>query len=159
MKLDKLVNLGIPVLCGALLVVIVGLIFLQVVLRNCFDLSMNWSDEISQFCLTWLILLGTIWATKNGQHLNTGIKLQRKLNERQIQMIDGILALVIIIFAAVVAYQSVIFAFSVMGVASMSLPWLKMGCVFIVVPIAMLSVCYYYGKSFFKNLASIFKKN
>jgi TRAP-type C4-dicarboxylate transport system permease small subunit len=159
MKLEKLVNSGIPILCGALLVIIVGLIFLQVVLRNCFALSMNWSDEISQFSLTWLILLGAIWGTKNGQHLNTGIKLQRKLNEKLVQMIDGILALVIIIFVAVVAYQGAIFAFTVMGIASMSLPWLKMGCVFIVLPIAMLSMCYYYVKFFFKNLVSIFKKD
>jgi TRAP-type C4-dicarboxylate transport system permease small subunit len=159
LKLERMVDSVIPVICGVLLVVVVGLIFLQVVLRNCFNLSMNWSDEISQFCLTWLILLGAIWATKNGQHLNTGIKLQRKLNEKLIKMIDGILALVIIIFVAVVAYQGAIFAFSVMGIASLSLPWLKMGCVFIVLPIAMLGVCYYYVKIFFKNLASIFKKD
>jgi TRAP-type C4-dicarboxylate transport system permease small subunit len=159
MKLAKIINFGIPILCGVLLVLMVTLTFLQIVLREFFNSGIAWSDDVSQFCMTWLALFGSIWLTKNGQHLNTGIKLHQKLNERQICLIDGILALVIAITAAVVAYQSAIFSFSAMVIKSTSVSWLKMGYVFIALPLAMLATCYYYLKSFFKNLASIFKKN
>ena len=159
MKLGKLINSGIPILCGVMLVLMVALTFLQIVFREVFDFSMNWSDEIEQFSMTWLTLFGSILITKNDQHINTGIKLHQKLNERQICLIDGILALVIAGSAAVIVYQSAIFSFTAMGIASLSLSWLKMGYVFIALPLAMLAVFYYYLKSFFKNLAFILKKD
>jgi TRAP-type C4-dicarboxylate transport system permease small subunit len=106
-----------------------------------------------------MVLFGSIWATKNNQHLNTGFKLHRKLNERQICLIDSILALIIAICAAVVAYRSAIFSFMSMDFAIVSLSWLKMGYIFISLPLAMLGICYYYLKSFFKNLGIIFKKD
>jgi C4-dicarboxylate transporter DctQ subunit len=159
MKPEKLVSCGIPILSGVLLAGIVGVTFLQIVLREFFNFSLNWSDEISQFCMTWLALVGSIWVTKNDKHLNTGIKLHRKLRKRQICLIDAILALVIVGIAAVVAYKSAIFSFSAMGMDFLSLPGLKMGWAFIALPLFMLAVCYYYTKSFFKNLVLVFKKD
>jgi TRAP-type C4-dicarboxylate transport system permease small subunit len=159
MKLEKLINSGIPFLCGALLVVMVGLTFLQIVLRNLFSSGMSWSDEISQFCMTWMVLFGSIWASKNNLHLNTGLKLHQKLNEKQACLIDGLLDLVLVAVGAVVAYQTVMFAFTALGIESLSLSWVKMGYVFIAMPLAMLGLCYYSLKSFFKNLAGIFKKD
>jgi TRAP-type C4-dicarboxylate transport system permease small subunit len=158
MKLGKLIDPGIPIFGGALLAMMVVLTFLQIVLRECFHLTLNWSDEVARFCLTWLALFGSIWATKNNQHLNTGLKLHKKLNERQISLIDGILDLVIAFIAAVVAYQTAIFAFTTMGADSLSIPWLKMGYVFIALPLFMLAVVYYYLISFFKNITRNFKK-
>jgi TRAP-type C4-dicarboxylate transport system permease small subunit len=158
MKLEKVVNCGIPIICGALLVIIVMVTFLQIVLRNCFDLGLAWYDNVSQYSMSWMVLFSTIWLTKNNQHLNTGLKLHQKLKKRLVCLIDGILALLVASIAAVVTYQSTIFAFSSMSIESLALPWLKMGYVFIMLPIAMLSVFYYYLRSFFKNLASLFKK-
>jgi TRAP-type C4-dicarboxylate transport system permease small subunit len=159
MKLDKLINSGIPIICGALLVVIVTVTFMQIVLRNIFDSGLPWYDDVAQFSMSWMVLFSTIWLTKNNQHLNTGMKLHQKLNKRSVCLIDGILGLVIAIIAAVVAYQSAVFTFLSMNVDSMAIPWLKMGYVFAMLPIAMLGVFYYYLKSFFKNLASLFKRD
>jgi TRAP-type C4-dicarboxylate transport system permease small subunit len=85
--------------------------------------------------------------------------LHRKLNQRLVCLIDGILALAIVIFAAVAGYQGVIYVFMTLNQASLSLDWLKMGYVFIAVPLSMFAVCYYYLKSFFKNITRIFKKD
>jgi TRAP-type C4-dicarboxylate transport system permease small subunit len=157
MKLKKIVNYGIPVICGVLLAVIVGLPFGQVVLRNCIGSSMSWSDEISQFCMTWMVLLGSIWATKNNQHLNTGLKLHQKLNKRLVCLIDGILNLLLVVVSVVVAYQTALFASIVKDIESLSISWIKMGCIFTVMPLAMLGLCYYSFKGFIKNLLCIFK--
>jgi TRAP-type C4-dicarboxylate transport system permease small subunit len=158
MKIEKIFNTVISILSGTLLLGMVTVTFLQIVVRQFFDISLNWTDEVTQYFMTWLALLGSIWVTKNNRHLNTGFKMHRKLNERQICLIDGILALIIVGVAALVAYQSVMFSFLAMDVESLSLPWLKLGYVFIALPIFMLAVCYYYLKIFYKNFIRLFKK-
>jgi TRAP-type C4-dicarboxylate transport system permease small subunit len=159
MKLDKFVNFVIPILCGALLVVMVGLTFLQIIFRELYDFSMSWSDEVSQFCMTWMVLLGLIWATKNDKHLNTGFKLHKKLNERQVRLIDSLLMLIIAVVIGIVAYYSAIFSLRQWDMESLSISWVKLGYIFIVLPISMLALCYYYSKDFFKNVVRIFKKD
>jgi TRAP-type C4-dicarboxylate transport system permease small subunit len=156
--MKKLINLGIPIICVVLLSLMIVFTFLQIVLRQFSNFSLSWSDEVSQFCMSWLTLFGSIWVTKNDQHINAGLKLHRKLNQRQICLIDGILAFLIAVIAAVVACQSTRFAFMSMSISSLSLNWLKMGYIFIALPLAMLAVFYYYLKSFFKNFACVFKK-
>jgi TRAP-type C4-dicarboxylate transport system permease small subunit len=158
MKPEKLVNSGIPILCGVLLLLITSFTFIQIVLREFFNFSFNWTDEVSQFCMMWLALFGSIWLNKHERHLNTGLKLHRKLNQKLVCLIDCILALAIVGFAAVAAYQGAIYVFMTLNQASLSLDWLKMGYVFIAVPIFMVVACYYYLKSFFKNVKQIFKK-
>jgi TRAP-type C4-dicarboxylate transport system permease small subunit len=157
MKSEKLVNSGIPILCGVLLLLITSFTFIQIVLREFFNSSLNWTDEMSQFCMTWLALFGSIWLDKNHRQLNTGLKLHQKLNKKLVCVIDGILALAIVIFAAVAAYQGVVYVIMTLNQASLSLGWLKMGYVFIAVPLSMCGACYYYLKSFFKNITRIFK--
>jgi TRAP-type C4-dicarboxylate transport system permease small subunit len=156
MKL-KIINRGIPILCGILLMGILGLIFWQVVLRNCFNTGMNWSDEVSQFCMTWLVLLGSIWASKNNQHLKTGLKLHKKCNKRLVHIIDSILDLFLVVVGAVTAYQTTMFTLERFNTTALSLTWMKMGYVFIAMPLAMLGLAYYSLKDFLKNLACLFK--
>jgi TRAP-type C4-dicarboxylate transport system permease small subunit len=159
MKLSRLIDLGIPIICGTLLLGIIMVTFTQIVLRNFCASGLPWYDDVAQFLMTWMVLFSTIWLTKNNQHLNTGLKLHQKLNNKLVCLIDGILALVIAIIAAVVTYQSAIFAVSSMIIESIALPWLKMGFIFIMLPITMLSVAYYCLKSFFKNFTLVFKKD
>jgi TRAP-type C4-dicarboxylate transport system permease small subunit len=158
MKFGRFIDVVVPIICGILLLVIVMVTFTQIILRNFFASGLSWYDDVAQFSMSWMVLFSIIWLTKNNQHLNTGLKLHQKLNKRAICLIDGILALVITIIAAVVAYQTAIFTFLSMSVDSMAIPWLKMGYVFVMLPIAMLSMCYYCLKSFFKNMAQILKE-
>jgi C4-dicarboxylate transporter DctQ subunit len=159
MKLGKLINSGIPILCGVLLLSIVSCVIMQVIARVFFNFSFNWSNEMSQFCMTWLALFGSIWLDKNNRQISTGLKWHKNLNPWLVCLIDGILALVIFIFAAILVYQSAIYVWATMDTSSLSLSWLKMGYVFIAVPLAMLAACYYYLKNFFENVTRVFKKD
>jgi TRAP-type C4-dicarboxylate transport system permease small subunit len=158
MKLEKITNNGIPILCAVLLVTIVSLTFLQIILRQFFNYSLTWIDELTQICLSWNVLFGFIWLTKHNQNLNTNIYIHHKLNKQLICLIDGILDFFIIVVTAVVAYRIARFSIVAMGFSTVALSWLKLGYVFVVMPFAMMAVCYYYLKSFFKNILSIFKK-
>jgi TRAP-type C4-dicarboxylate transport system permease small subunit len=157
--IDSGIDSGIPILGGFLLVIMVGLTFLQIVLRNFFNSGITWSDDLTQFCMTWLALVGSIWLTKNNLHLNTGLKIHKKLNKLQVCLIESILGLVIISSAAVVAYQSTIFSIASMDIECTSARWLKLGYAFIALPIFMLHMCCHYLRDFFRNLACIFKKD
>jgi TRAP-type C4-dicarboxylate transport system permease small subunit len=159
MKVEKHFNSCISNFCAGLLLLIVGFTFLQVFLREFFNCGLLWIDEVSRFCMVWMGLFGSIWVTNSNKHLNVGLKLHKKLDKRLVYLIDGIFALFIVIIAAVVAYQTAIFTSTSMSMASTSLNWLKMGYVFIAVPVAMLALAYYYLKSFFKNLRSLFKRD
>jgi TRAP-type C4-dicarboxylate transport system permease small subunit len=158
MKVEKLVNSVIPIICGTLLLIIVIVTFAQIFLRNFFSSGLPWYDEIAQICMTWMVLFGAIWATKNNQHLNTGIKIHRNLDKRQIHLIDGILEFVVAVIIGVVAYRIARFSMMSMDFSIVALPWLKLGYIFIVMPIAMMSICYYYLKNSCKNLVMAFKK-
>jgi TRAP-type C4-dicarboxylate transport system permease small subunit len=159
MKFEKFINSFVPILCGVLLVVIVVVTFAQIVLRNFFDSGLPWYDDVSQFSMSWLALFGSMWATQNHQHLDTGLKLHRKFNKKLYCLTEGLLALLIVGSAVLLAYQSTVFCLTSMSVSSIALPWLKMGYVFIALPLAMLFLCYYYLRSFFKNLVCIFKED
>jgi TRAP-type C4-dicarboxylate transport system permease small subunit len=158
MKSEKLINFIIPIICGALLVIIVALTFWQIILRNCFNSTLSWSDDISQFAMSWLALFGSIWATQNNKHLQTGIKLHNKFNKRLSSLIEAILALMLAGIAGLLVHQSTIFCITAMNTESLALPWLKMGYVFAVLPLVMFFLCCFYLKSSFKNLACVFKK-
>jgi TRAP-type C4-dicarboxylate transport system permease small subunit len=109
--------------------------------------------------LTWNVLFGAIWVTKNGQHLNAEVYLHHKFNERQICLIDSILELIIAVVTAVIAYRSARFAFISMNFSIVALSWLKLGYVFIVMPLAMLAMSFYYFKNFFNKIRLIFKND
>jgi C4-dicarboxylate transporter DctQ subunit len=157
MKIEKLFNFVILVLCGVFLALIVMFTFSQVVVREFFNATLVWSDELSQFCMMWMTLIGSIYLSKYNLHINTGLKIHQKLNKRLVALIDSIIALATVGSVAVVAYQSVIFAFS--GYKAISLPWLNMVYVYIAVPLFMLAMGYYNLKNFFGNLVNIFKKD
>jgi C4-dicarboxylate transporter DctQ subunit len=157
MKTDKIVDFGIPILSGVLLILMVTFIFSQIVVREIFNFSFNWSAEGAQFCMMWMVLLGSIYLTRHDQHINTGLKVHQRLNKRLVALIDCILALATVGSVSVVTYQSAIFAFS--GFRAVSLPWFNMVYVYIAVPIFMLDLGYDYLIKFFKNLVLIFKKD
>jgi TRAP-type C4-dicarboxylate transport system permease small subunit len=159
MRVEKLINSGILIICGIFLFIIVLLTFLQIVLRNFFDTGIYWSDDVAQFSMSWMALLGSIWLTKNDKHIHTGFKIHKKMNERQVGLFDSLLALIIVGIAAVVTYQTSIISIEAMSVESIPFSWLKMGYIYIAFPIFMLAVCYYYLKSFVRNLAFVFKKD
>jgi TRAP-type C4-dicarboxylate transport system permease small subunit len=157
MKIEKLFDSFILILCSVFLALITMFIILQVVVREFFNSTLVWSDELSQYCMMWMALLGSIYLTKYNLHINTGLKVHHKLNKRLVALIDALVALAAVGSAAVVAYQSALFAFS--GYKAVSLPWMNMVFVYIAMPLFMLAMCYYYLKSLFVNLVNIFKRD
>jgi TRAP-type C4-dicarboxylate transport system permease small subunit len=156
MKLEKIINSFIPFLTGAFLIIVVLLTFVQIVMRVFFESNIVWGNDVAQYSMSWMVLIGSIWVTKHNKHLNAGIRLHKKINGKLINLIDGLLALYIACIIAIVTYQTANFCLLSMGYSSMSLDWLKMGFVFIPLPLAMITWCYYFTKRSIADLKKVF---
>lgn len=66
----------IEVLVMVLMVLMVGLVFANVLSRYLLNFSIAWSSEIARYIFIWLVLLGSILAFQNAEHL--GIDLVPK---------------------------------------------------------------------------------
>ena len=65
---EKLFN-GIQLLLGAMLAVMIALVFLNVILRFFFNSGLVWSEEVSRYVFVYVIYLGAIVAMKENAHL------------------------------------------------------------------------------------------
>lgn len=64
-----------------LFTIMVGLAFLQIVLRIFFATGILWGDPLLRHLLLWVALLGAIMATKEGKHINIDV-ISRLLTDR-----------------------------------------------------------------------------
>ena len=62
---------------GAMLALMVLLVFGNVVLRYAFGTGLVWAEEISRLLFVWLVFLGAILALKNHQHLGLELLVSR----------------------------------------------------------------------------------
>jgi TRAP-type C4-dicarboxylate transport system permease small subunit len=67
--LDKLEYLVL----GFLFAIMVGLAFLQIVLRIFLDTGILWGDPLLRHLVLWVGLLGATMATKEGKHINIDV--------------------------------------------------------------------------------------
>lgn len=77
------------VLLVAAFLALVGLAFLQVILRNVFDDSIIWADVAIRILVLWVTMLGAMVATQKKKHIK--IDLTEKLfTPRQYRFVRGI---------------------------------------------------------------------
>jgi len=60
----------VQVLIVAILIAMVGVTFLQVILRNFLDSGIDWAEVGSRNAVLWIAFLGAMLATRARQHLN-----------------------------------------------------------------------------------------
>jgi TRAP-type C4-dicarboxylate transport system permease small subunit len=67
---------SLDLLCAALLVAIVLMIFANVVGRYFFRAPLHWSDELAQYLFLWLSYLGALAALMKGQHYSVSLLIE-----------------------------------------------------------------------------------
>jgi TRAP-type C4-dicarboxylate transport system permease small subunit len=55
-------------ICRALLVTFVSLLFLQIVLRQFFDYTLPWGEELATYLFVWFAFFGASYATRKAAH-------------------------------------------------------------------------------------------
>jgi TRAP-type transport system small permease protein len=67
----------VEVACGALMVAITAVVFLQVVSRYVFSYPFDWPEEMARYLFVWVALLGAALALKRGAHFSIDALVKR----------------------------------------------------------------------------------
>jgi len=63
-------------LCQIILSFFVVVLFLQIALRVCFNIVLDWSEEISRYSFVWFVFLGAAYAARLGAHNRVTIQFK-----------------------------------------------------------------------------------
>ena len=64
----------------AMVPLMTGIIFVQVVLRYVFQSPFSWAEELARYLLIWITCLGSAYAIRDGMHISIGY-LRSKLKD------------------------------------------------------------------------------
>jgi len=94
----------------SLVIFMVILAFLQVVLRNFFDLGIIWGDILLRHIVLWVGFIGASLATKNKKHINIDVfrRLHKGRSKRILNLVINLVAAFISFYLAVAAYRFVL---------------------------------------------------
>lgn len=97
----------------ALVVIVLFMVlfaFLQVILRNFFDVGIVWADILLRNLVLWVGFIGASLATKNNKHINIDVfqRLHKGISKRIINFLINLVAAFISIYLAIAAYHFVL---------------------------------------------------
>lgn len=67
-RIIDIIERGQILLCQILVIILIGVVFLQVLARFIFHWEVLWTLEVSIFCFVWTIMLGAAIAVRRGLH-------------------------------------------------------------------------------------------
>lgn len=118
---------------GALMLVMTVLVFSNVVLRYVFDSSLTWVEELTRYMMIWVAYLGAGLALRAGTHVAVDV-LQDCLPEPAVRVLRGLIAAMVLVFLAGVAWYGFDYAQFAIKQRSPVLG-LSLGLVYLAVPL------------------------
>ena len=118
-----------------LLVLMVLLVSLGVFFRYVLSASLIWYDEFASYLLVWLTFYGAVAASYRRRHIAFEMVVSR-LQPRTKRVVEGIAELFVSAFQVVLFYYGWLLMQKMGDETAVSLPWVKMGWVYSVLPIA-----------------------
>jgi len=91
---------------GIMMISLVGLTFLQVILRYVFNNPTSWTSELSRFILIWLTFTGASVITRYGTHLSMGLNINKLIHGIWGRVIKVFVNIMIMTALMIVAYYS-----------------------------------------------------
>ena len=93
---------------ASLLMLMIGLVVLQIFLRNLFDSGLVWSDSLVRTLVLWVGLVGAMVASRQGNHITIDI-LDRYLPAQTKRPVNFIVELFTASICTIAAYYSLLF--------------------------------------------------
>jgi TRAP-type C4-dicarboxylate transport system permease small subunit len=118
-----------------LLVLMVALVCFGVFFRYVLGASLAWYDEFASYLLVWLTFYGAVAASYRHRHIGFETVVNRFMpNTRRI--VEVVAELFVLAFHFVLFYYGWLLMQKMGDETAISLPWIKMGWVYSVLPIA-----------------------
>lgn len=118
-----------------MIIFMVLLVFLQVLSRYVFNVSIGWSSELSRYCLIWITWISASYVIRIQEHIRI-MTLVDYFNEKVQKAIEVFVVLCWFIFALVMAVigTDVFMGIKQMGQKTSTLQW-PMWVIYIIIPI------------------------
>ena len=75
--MKNILTRAIQFACGALMVTVTGVVFLQVISRYVFHHPFDWPEELARYLFVWVALLGAALALSRGAHFSIDALVKR----------------------------------------------------------------------------------
>ena len=151
--LIKLLEYVVMLTFGTLVV----LSFIQVLSRYIFSSSFTWFVEFSRYLLVWLTLMGACIVTARNEHISIG-SIFDKIMPKQKNLFRMAVNIGICTFLSIILIQGIFLSWELRDYGTSSMPWLKMGYVFSVVPISCVIMLILYINSLYIDIKKLRKK-
>ncbi|NCC57429.1 MAG: TRAP transporter small permease [Synergistales bacterium] len=142
LKLLKFLNDKITWILNWLMIVLMSLmvafIVAQVFFRYVLMKPLSWSEELAGYLFSGVFFFGAILLYRESRHINMSLVVESIKNRFLRELITVIAHLFSFFFLAVMAWYSYPMAMQILEfeVVSPSMEWLKIGYVFLIVPVA-----------------------
>ena len=129
----------LALLSGALLILIMMSISVDVILRYFFNRPQFWVGELSEYALLYITFTGAAWVLKNERHVKIDVLINR-LNPKKKNILDWIVNIVCIFVCAVLTYYGIVVTWDhfVRGVYNPTLMSFPKGPLLAIIPIGTL---------------------
>ena len=118
-----------------LLVLMVVLVTLGVFFRYVLSSSLAWYDEFASYLLVWLTFCGAVVASHRNRHIGFEVVVKR-FTPKTRRIVGAVAELFVLGFQIVLFYYGWNLMQKMGDETAISLPWVKMGWVYSVLPIA-----------------------
>ena len=119
------------------------LIFVQVIYRYIIKEPLSWSEELATYFFSGIIFFGAVFLYREEKHINMSMALDAIKNAKVKKVIKIIADIFIILFLCAMTFYTYPLARDILalGGVSPSMEWLKLGWIFMIVPVgSMLSL-------------------
>jgi TRAP-type C4-dicarboxylate transport system permease small subunit len=118
-----------------LLVMMVALVCVGVFFRYVLNASLAWYDEFATYLLVWLTFYGTIVASYRRRHIDFEVIVDRFTPGAR-RIVDAVSEFFVLVFQVVLFYYGWELVQKMGDERAVSLPWVKMGWIYSVLPIS-----------------------
>jgi len=138
-------------LCGAIAVIVAAGVFFRYVLND----SLSWAEELSKFCMLWLVFVGAPIALRIGNHIAIEI-LPGALPERPAALLRTAVMALVIAFLAVLLWKSWGFAANGWTQTAIAIGDISMFWIFVSIPVGSASMLLVAAQLLLEQLLRVF---
>lgn len=141
--------------CAVCILFVTALVTLGIILKNIFNFSFPWTEELCQYVMVWVACIGGVISVEKHDHVSVDI-IYNILPKKIHAYYKMVLAIISTVFLAIFAYYSYLQVVTIKETArvSVTMPWFQMWWMYL----ATLVGCALMSIEYFKTIFVLFKE-
>lgn len=156
-SIDRYFTKLISFICITLMAIMTIIVITNVILRYVFSISFVWAEELITFLFLGTTYFGVALGVRSNEHIRIDFLLD-KLGSKYRRVMNIFNSLIIVVVQVVVFRSSIVWIQTVGNVLSPGIR-IPIKCIYILMPMSCIFVCFYVLLSITTDVKSIFKIN